>query len=79
MYVWFICKIIVLNKVKRISTLIVLEIQRLKSVKACRPIARQAAVNANLSVNSLKCRKNDYYVLPTIQWGISKNSFFAKK
>jgi uncharacterized OsmC-like protein len=31
----------------------VLEIQRLKSVKACRPIARQAKVNANSSANSL--------------------------
>ncbi|MDR2171965.1 MAG: hypothetical protein LBP59_17610 [Planctomycetaceae bacterium] len=36
------------------SILLVLEIQRLKSVKACRPIARQAAVNANSSANSLK-------------------------
>ncbi|MDR2169752.1 MAG: hypothetical protein LBP59_06395 [Planctomycetaceae bacterium] len=35
-------------------TLLVLEIQRFKSVKACRPIARQAAVNANSSANSLK-------------------------
>ncbi|MDR2171669.1 MAG: hypothetical protein LBP59_16115 [Planctomycetaceae bacterium] len=34
--------------------LLVLEIQRLKSVKACRPIARQAAVNANSSANSLE-------------------------
>ncbi|MDR2170762.1 MAG: hypothetical protein LBP59_11520 [Planctomycetaceae bacterium] len=37
-----------------ISILLVLEIQRLKSVKACRPIARQAKVNANSSANSLK-------------------------
>ncbi|MDR2169671.1 MAG: hypothetical protein LBP59_05975 [Planctomycetaceae bacterium] len=36
------------------SILLVLEIQRFKSVKACRPIARQAAVNANSSANSLK-------------------------
>ncbi|MDR2169641.1 MAG: hypothetical protein LBP59_05820 [Planctomycetaceae bacterium] len=33
---------------------IVLEIQRFKSVKACRPKARQAKVNANSSTNSLK-------------------------
>ncbi|MDR2168817.1 MAG: hypothetical protein LBP59_01585 [Planctomycetaceae bacterium] len=32
----------------------VLEIQRFNSVKACRPIARQAAINANSSANSLK-------------------------
>ncbi|MDR2169033.1 MAG: hypothetical protein LBP59_02720 [Planctomycetaceae bacterium] len=32
----------------------VLEIQRFKSVKACRPKARQAKVNANSSTNSLK-------------------------
>ncbi|MDR2168777.1 MAG: hypothetical protein LBP59_01385 [Planctomycetaceae bacterium] len=37
--------------------LLVLEIQRLKSVKACRPIARQATVNANSSANSLKASK----------------------
>ncbi|MDR2172184.1 MAG: hypothetical protein LBP59_18720 [Planctomycetaceae bacterium] len=37
-----------------VSILLVLEIQRLKSVKACRPIARQAKVNANSSANSLK-------------------------
>ncbi|MDR2169551.1 MAG: hypothetical protein LBP59_05365 [Planctomycetaceae bacterium] len=37
-----------------IFILLVLEIQRLKSVKACRPIARQATVNANSSANSLK-------------------------
>ncbi|MDR2169522.1 MAG: hypothetical protein LBP59_05210 [Planctomycetaceae bacterium] len=35
------------------SILFVLEIQRLKSVKACRPKARQAKVNANSSTNSL--------------------------
>ncbi|MDR2168722.1 MAG: hypothetical protein LBP59_01105 [Planctomycetaceae bacterium] len=34
---------------------IVLEIQRFKSVKACRPKARQAKVNANSSTNSLNC------------------------
>ncbi|MDR2168653.1 MAG: hypothetical protein LBP59_00745 [Planctomycetaceae bacterium] len=34
--------------------LLVLEIQRFKSVKACRPKARQAKVNANSSTNSLK-------------------------
>ncbi|MDR2169019.1 MAG: hypothetical protein LBP59_02650 [Planctomycetaceae bacterium] len=32
--------------------LFVLENQRFKSVKACRPKARQAKVNANSSVNS---------------------------
>jgi hypothetical protein len=37
-----------------ISILLVLEIQRFKSVKACRPKARQAKVNANSSTNSLK-------------------------
>ncbi|MDR2168790.1 MAG: hypothetical protein LBP59_01450 [Planctomycetaceae bacterium] len=36
------------------SILLVLEIQRFKSVKACRPKARQAKVNANSSTNSLK-------------------------
>ncbi|MDR2171397.1 MAG: hypothetical protein LBP59_14740 [Planctomycetaceae bacterium] len=34
--------------------LLVLEIQRFKSLKACRPKARQAKVNANSSTNSLK-------------------------
>ncbi|MDR2169216.1 MAG: hypothetical protein LBP59_03650 [Planctomycetaceae bacterium] len=34
--------------------LLVLEIQRFKSVKACRPKSRQAKVNANSSTNSLK-------------------------
>ncbi|MDR2170816.1 MAG: hypothetical protein LBP59_11790 [Planctomycetaceae bacterium] len=34
--------------------LLALEIQRFKSVKACRPKARQAKVNANSSTNSLK-------------------------
>ncbi|MDR2169877.1 MAG: hypothetical protein LBP59_07040 [Planctomycetaceae bacterium] len=38
------------------SILFVLEIQRFKSVKACRPKARQAKVNANSSTNSLKIR-----------------------
>ncbi|MDR2171151.1 MAG: hypothetical protein LBP59_13490 [Planctomycetaceae bacterium] len=33
---------------------IVLEIQRLKSVKACRTKSRQAKVNENSSANSLK-------------------------
>ncbi|MDR2169783.1 MAG: hypothetical protein LBP59_06550 [Planctomycetaceae bacterium] len=37
-----------------ISIQYVLEIQRLKSVKACRTKARQAKVNANSSTNSLK-------------------------
>ncbi|MDR2168661.1 MAG: hypothetical protein LBP59_00785 [Planctomycetaceae bacterium] len=37
-----------------ISILLVLEIQRFKSVKTCRPKARQAKVNANSSTNSLK-------------------------
>ncbi|MDR2169231.1 MAG: hypothetical protein LBP59_03725 [Planctomycetaceae bacterium] len=35
------------------NILLVLEIQRFKSVKACRPKARQAKVNENLSTNSL--------------------------
>ncbi|MDR2171818.1 MAG: hypothetical protein LBP59_16865 [Planctomycetaceae bacterium] len=35
------------------SILFVLEIQRFKSVKACRPKSRQAKVNANSSKNSL--------------------------
>ncbi|MDR2168899.1 MAG: hypothetical protein LBP59_02035 [Planctomycetaceae bacterium] len=39
------------------SILLVLEIQRFKSVKACRPKARQAKVNANSSTNSLKSRE----------------------
>ncbi|MDR2171647.1 MAG: hypothetical protein LBP59_16005 [Planctomycetaceae bacterium] len=38
------------------NILLVLEIQRFKSVKACRPKARQAKVNANSSTNSLKVR-----------------------
>ncbi|MDR2169609.1 MAG: hypothetical protein LBP59_05660 [Planctomycetaceae bacterium] len=38
--------------------LLVLEIQRFKSVKACRPKARQAKVNANSSTNSLKASKS---------------------
>ncbi|MDR2169261.1 MAG: hypothetical protein LBP59_03880 [Planctomycetaceae bacterium] len=33
---------------------IVLEFQRFKSVKVCRPKARQAKVNENSSANSLK-------------------------
>jgi hypothetical protein len=37
-----------------VSILLVLEIQRFKSVKACRPKTRQAKVNANSSTNSLK-------------------------
>ncbi|MDR2169194.1 MAG: hypothetical protein LBP59_03540 [Planctomycetaceae bacterium] len=37
-----------------IVILLVLEIQRFKSVKACRPKSRQAKVNANSSTNSLK-------------------------
>ncbi|MDR2169089.1 MAG: hypothetical protein LBP59_03000 [Planctomycetaceae bacterium] len=39
---------------RKIIILLVLEIQRFKSVKACRPKARQAKVNANSSTNSLK-------------------------
>ncbi|MDR2171186.1 MAG: hypothetical protein LBP59_13665 [Planctomycetaceae bacterium] len=39
------------------SILLVLEIQRFKSVKACRPKTRQAKVNANSSTNSLKSRE----------------------
>ncbi|MDR2169880.1 MAG: hypothetical protein LBP59_07055 [Planctomycetaceae bacterium] len=39
--------------------LFVLEIQRFKSVKACRPKARQAKVNASSSVNSLKGTKDN--------------------
>ncbi|MDR2171369.1 MAG: hypothetical protein LBP59_14600 [Planctomycetaceae bacterium] len=38
--------------------LLVLEIQRFKSVKACRPKARQAKVNANSSTNSLFFKDN---------------------
>ncbi|MDR2170405.1 MAG: hypothetical protein LBP59_09720 [Planctomycetaceae bacterium] len=38
--------------------LLVLEIQRFKSVKACRPKARQAKVNANSSTNSLEVPQN---------------------
>ncbi|MDR2169096.1 MAG: hypothetical protein LBP59_03040 [Planctomycetaceae bacterium] len=41
--------------------LLVLEIQRFKSVKACRPKARQAKVNANSSTNSLKIILRIYY------------------
>ncbi|MDR2171591.1 MAG: hypothetical protein LBP59_15725 [Planctomycetaceae bacterium] len=41
------------NKVIFRYILLVLEIQRFKSVKACRPKARQAKVNANSSTNSL--------------------------
>ncbi|MDR2171646.1 MAG: hypothetical protein LBP59_16000 [Planctomycetaceae bacterium] len=40
--------------------LLVLEIQRLKSVKACRPIARQAMINVNSSANSLKIHLSAY-------------------
>ncbi|MDR2172138.1 MAG: hypothetical protein LBP59_18490 [Planctomycetaceae bacterium] len=36
---------------------IVLEFQRFKSIKACRPKARQAKVNENSSANSLKTSK----------------------
>ncbi|MDR2171345.1 MAG: hypothetical protein LBP59_14475 [Planctomycetaceae bacterium] len=36
------------------SIQIVLEFQRFKSVKACRPKTRQAKVNENSSANSLK-------------------------
>ncbi|MDR2172038.1 MAG: hypothetical protein LBP59_17980 [Planctomycetaceae bacterium] len=36
---------------------IVLEFQRFKSVKACRPKSRQAKVNENSSANSLKASK----------------------
>ncbi|MDR2170458.1 MAG: hypothetical protein LBP59_09985 [Planctomycetaceae bacterium] len=40
--------------IKKFSNiLLVLEIQRFKSVKACRPKARQAKVNANSSTNNL--------------------------
>ncbi|MDR2170951.1 MAG: hypothetical protein LBP59_12480 [Planctomycetaceae bacterium] len=38
---------------KKMIILLVLEIQRFKSVKACRPKSRQATVNANSSTNSL--------------------------
>ncbi|MDR2172450.1 MAG: hypothetical protein LBP59_20095 [Planctomycetaceae bacterium] len=37
---------------------LVLEIHQCKSVKACRPKARQAKVTANSSVNSLKYNAN---------------------
>ncbi|MDR2169144.1 MAG: hypothetical protein LBP59_03285 [Planctomycetaceae bacterium] len=40
--------------IRIVLILLVLEIQRFKSVKACRPKARQAKVNANSSTNSLK-------------------------
>ncbi|MDR2171623.1 MAG: hypothetical protein LBP59_15885 [Planctomycetaceae bacterium] len=42
-----------INK-KLVFILLVLEIHRFKSVKACRPKARQAKVNANSSTNSLE-------------------------
>ncbi|MDR2168894.1 MAG: hypothetical protein LBP59_01990 [Planctomycetaceae bacterium] len=38
--------------------MLVLEIQRFKSVKACRPITRQADVNANSSANKFKNTAN---------------------
>ncbi|MDR2172497.1 MAG: hypothetical protein LBP59_20340 [Planctomycetaceae bacterium] len=45
----------VVNKNKFVVfILLVHEIQRFKSVKACRPKARQAKVNANSSTNSLE-------------------------
>ncbi|MDR2171388.1 MAG: hypothetical protein LBP59_14695 [Planctomycetaceae bacterium] len=37
---------------------LVLEFQRFKSIKACRPKTRQATVNENSSANSLKLLKN---------------------
>ncbi|MDR2171189.1 MAG: hypothetical protein LBP59_13680 [Planctomycetaceae bacterium] len=39
------------------NILLVLEIQRFKSVKACRPKARQAKVNENSSTNSLNIKR----------------------
>jgi hydroxymethylbilane synthase len=51
---------------------IVLEFQRCKSVKVCRPKARQAKVNANSSTNSLKSVK---VCRPIVrQAGVNKNS-----
>ncbi|MDR2172055.1 MAG: hypothetical protein LBP59_18065, partial [Planctomycetaceae bacterium] len=44
---------------KLVIILLVLEIQRFKSVKACRPKARQAKVNANSSTNSLEGARRD--------------------
>ncbi|MDR2172057.1 MAG: hypothetical protein LBP59_18080 [Planctomycetaceae bacterium] len=41
------------GRVYAANILLVLEIQRFKSVKACRPKTRQAKVNANSSTNSL--------------------------
>ncbi|MDR2172069.1 MAG: hypothetical protein LBP59_18145 [Planctomycetaceae bacterium] len=41
------------GRVYAANILLVLEIQRFQSVKACRPKARQAKVNANSSTNSL--------------------------
>jgi hypothetical protein len=60
--------------------LIVLEIQRFKSVKACRPKSKQAKVNANSSTNSLKLFSHYYREdIVKLLRGISKNSFFCKK
>ncbi|MDR2170474.1 MAG: hypothetical protein LBP59_10065 [Planctomycetaceae bacterium] len=52
--------------------LLVLEIQRFKSVKACRPKARQAKVNANSSTNSLK----PIAILECPNWAKKLNSEF---
>ncbi|MDR2171074.1 MAG: hypothetical protein LBP59_13100 [Planctomycetaceae bacterium] len=46
---------------KFVFILLVLEIQRFKSVKACRPKNRHATVNANSSTNNL--RKIDGYII----------------
>ncbi|MDR2171738.1 MAG: hypothetical protein LBP59_16465 [Planctomycetaceae bacterium] len=55
---WFLEVTYIINsnfkKLSPITYLLVFEIQRFKSVKACRPKARQAKVNANSSTNSLK-------------------------
>ncbi|MDR2171786.1 MAG: hypothetical protein LBP59_16705 [Planctomycetaceae bacterium] len=66
------------KKICATSILLVLEIQRLKSVKACRPIARQATVNANSSANSLKfiCSNRRRFA-ETPQYVFVANKFFV--
>ncbi|MDR2170154.1 MAG: hypothetical protein LBP59_08435 [Planctomycetaceae bacterium] len=73
--------------------LFVLEFQRFKSVKACRPKARQAKVNENSSVNSLSivvycaitflfCQQKNYALIifvTFIKWVSLKIHFFAKR
>ncbi|MDR2171250.1 MAG: hypothetical protein LBP59_13990, partial [Planctomycetaceae bacterium] len=55
------------------SILLVLEIQRFKSVKACRPKARQAKVNANSSTNSIK--STNLFLLNTENTGNTEEVF----